>query len=157
MAKKSSDARKRKKENTRYCETPGCNNPTNHPNFPHCPACTSKRGRENKKNKNYQKCKSEGCENKAQKNGYCKPCNVKFGNHKTDPNKGSRAPDIETEGISRLTPILDKDNVICVDFEGYESVLKQVKILAQEDVRPLNFQVVWMLKKFLNDRVSINE
>jgi len=43
--------------------------------------------------------------------------------------------------------------MISVDFTGYEGVLKKVQDLAQEDVRPLNFQVVWMLKEAMKTRI----
>ena len=44
--------------------------------------------------------------------------------------------------------------MIPVDFTGYEGILKDIKELAQEDVRPLNYQIVWMLKEALKHRMN---
>ncbi|MFC1867668.1 hypothetical protein ACFL0H_05995 [Thermodesulfobacteriota bacterium] len=157
---------KDKTKNTRICETDECENITLGPNCPLCPSCMAKKSNEKRaarKKKNESKdtvkgktkaCKTEGCENKPQKNGYCRPCNVKFGNHKGGSKKPPEPPIKATEGLSDHEPIQCKDNVISVDFTGYEGVLKKVQELAQEDVRPLNYQVVWLLKEALRSRES---
>lgn len=158
-----------KTKNKRICETDGCENITLGPNCPYCPSCMAKKANEKKAAGKKKKgsidtangktnlCKTEGCENKAQENGYCMPCNVKLGNHKGKSKKPSEPPIKATEGISDHEPIQYGDNMISVDFTGYEDVLKEIQKLALEDVRPLNYQVVWMLKEAIKGRAAVSE
>jgi hypothetical protein len=99
-------------------------------------------------------CKVEGCDNPAKPNGYCSSCFGKMGNKglrsKQAAEKAMRA------GDGRLTPATiqgsqgNKDTVISVDFGGHEEILEGLRLQAEEQIRPVEAQIIWLVKEALN-------
>ena len=64
---------------------------------------------------------------------------------KTKPVKGKGKDKAEK---SILVPI--SKPIIQIDFEKHTSVLDEIKDLAEEEMRPLEWQIIYMLKNHLN-------
>lgn len=46
------------------------------------------------------------------------------------------------------------DVTLIISFERYPTILERVKSFAEEDMRPINLQVIYMLKKYLGQKES---
>lgn len=99
-------------------------------------------------------CETEGCEKEAFPSGLCARCMGKRG---AEANARKRADEKAKKSPGRPPGSKtgqDKGMVVSVDFGGYEEVLEQVKKKAQEEVRTLNGQVVYLLKKAMEEVIS---
>jgi hypothetical protein len=84
----------------------------------------------------------------------CASCMGKLAHKKKKaPEKPVKPPKTKTEGCKpqkSTKPVQRQAGEICtVDFEEYVSVLSDIKKLAKEEVRPLNYQIIHMLKEQL--------
>jgi hypothetical protein len=99
-----------------------CGSPVIHPNSKLCASCLGKMAHKNKK----------------------------------APEKPVKPPKTKTEGCKpqkSTRPVQRKAGATCtVDFGKYASILKEVKKLADEDMRPLDLQIVYMLNSQLKAR-----
>lgn len=109
----------------RLCE---CGKPTLSPNCPYCPSCMSKKSRAVKGEK----------ENKG--NSFIES----FKEDKRDVKDPLNAPE---------TPVqIRPNNGILVDFSPYGNILKGIEKLAEEEVRPVGLQIIYILKSYLKSQ-----
>jgi hypothetical protein len=114
-------------KNTRVCKTPGCNNITSHPNFPYCHSCLDERKK-----------------NKIQTAVNNKPKGDKKAQYKEKPNKEHSMTDVK-----KASP--GKDTALTIDFNGHPDLLEAIRGIADEELRPVDMQVIYMLKKQLQE------
>lgn len=107
--------------NTRICEDCG-KEPTIRPTSPYCPRCTGKRGNQNRKPGR-----------KARKGRAVK---------RRDPGQCQRS---DRGAIVPLRPDLE----VLVSFSRHPEILDRLKALAEKEIRPLDLQVIYLLKKSL--------
>jgi len=125
-----------KKENTRLCD---CGKTTLSPNCPYCPACMSAKSRQGKSAKKEPKAKRPRGR-PPKKRGTESPTEA--------PKKEKTAqsmPKPERVGVG-------SDTTLTVKFGKYSHILKQVEKLAEEEMRPVDLQVVYILKHYLDER-----
>lgn len=116
------------KENTRICED--CQErKTIRPSSPFCARCMGKKGNENRKPGRKERKKGPA---KGKTTGECQR-----------PDKGEI-----------VSPGLDLE--VLVSFQRFPDVLEGLKALAEREIRPLNLQVIYLLKKALKQE-SANE
>jgi len=108
--------------NSRLCD---CGKKTLSPNCPYCPSCMSKKSRANKGGK-------EKKEDSLKENSM---------DIKSDFKTPLKAP--------KTPPQINSSNGILVDFSHYDYVLKGIERLAKEEVRPVELQIIYILKSFL--------
>jgi hypothetical protein len=116
-----------KQENTRICEK--CNkNPTISKSSPYCPSCMA------------------GLSNKARSNKARKGKNTK----KTKPQR-ARKREGHSKDKPEKSPPGRNTAVITIDFGKHGSVLSAIKQIAEEELRTVDMQIVFMLKRQLDD------
>lgn len=104
-----------KKENTRICETEGCERITLSQSCPYCASCMAKRANNGQKKR--------PTKSKAQK---------------------------KANGKAKAEIASPRSNTeITIQFGKYASVLKEVEDLAEQEMRPVDMQVVFILKNHL--------
>jgi hypothetical protein len=106
-------------ENTRICETEACENKTISPKHPFCASCLARKSNEARKAKLKAPAKSNSTANSKGKGKAEKPI---------------------------LVPI---SQPIQIDFGKHISVLDDIKNLADEDMRPLDWEIIYILKNYL--------
>jgi len=115
-----------KQENTRICEKCG-NNPTIQPNSPFCASCLGKQ---------------------AWKDGKAK---------KKRPSKKKAPASLErketTQGKGKHEAVIvDSERYVEVVFKGkYGQVLKEVEKLAEEEIRTVDEQIIYIVKTYLSN------
>jgi len=58
--------------------------------------------------------------------------------------------DIESPLKASQTPVqIGPSNGLLIDFSSYEYILKGIETLAEEEVRPVGLQIIYILKTFL--------
>jgi len=116
---------KDKIKNTRVCETKGCGKITFNPNCPLCPSCMAKKANEKRATKKVEHEKNkEIIRAKKQQNG--------------------------TQGqlkVEKASP--GGDTALTIEFGKHGPILDAIKEIAEEEVRPLDMQVIYMLKNQL--------
>jgi len=115
--------KKAKVKNTRICETEECNNITLGPGCPLCPSCMAKKAKQTRdaKKKNAGE-NTVMAESKKDKDDY-KP-NAEI----VDPGE---------------------DMAIVIRFEKHLPALKAIEKMAEEELRPIDMQIIYMLKQQL--------
>ena len=108
-----------KVKNTRICETEGCENKTITPKHQFCASCLAKKS---------------NAARAAKKKGPTKPNSITNSRGSITPKKSSHLPMVKP---------------IQIDFGKHTSVLDEIKDLAKEEVRPIEFQIIYMLKQHL--------
>jgi hypothetical protein len=83
-------------------------------------------------------CKTEGCNEEARPNGYCPACFGKM---------GGQAFARKAAMKKQKQALSEAGSVVSVDFRGYEKLLDQLSKLAQEEVRSISQQIVFLLKQ----------
>lgn len=126
-----------KKENTRICED--CKEkPTLSPNCPLCPSCMAKRSNQGRSAKQ---------EPKAKRPRGRPPKMRPTGNH-GDCQKGTGA----TQSMPKPEKAAVGSNMaLTIEFGKYGHILKEIQKLAEEEVRPVELQVIYMLKNALSE------
>lgn len=123
-----------KKENTRLCD---CGKITLSPNCPYCPSCMAKLSRKGKPTKKTPEPKRpRGRPPKKQA-----------------PESLTEAPIKEKTTQSILEPekpATSLNTTLVVEFGKYASVLREIEKLAEDQMRPVDLQIIYMLKTFLN-------
>jgi len=110
------------RKSPRICE---CGKKTLSPNCPYCPSCMSKKSRTVKDKK----------ENEEDS----------FKENLKDIKR-----DIESPLKASQTPVqIGPSNGLLIDFSSYEYILKGIEKLAEEEVRPVGLQIIYILKTFL--------
>ena len=125
-----------KKENTRLC---GCGKITLSPSCPYCPACMSAKSRQGKSAKKEPKPKRP---------------------RGRPPKKGTTESPTEAPKKEKTTHGMPKpekapvgpNTTLAIDFGKCSSILRAVEKLAEEEMRPVDLQVVYILKHYLNER-----
>ena len=113
------------RKNLRLC---ACGKPTLSPNCPYCPSCMSKKSRDGK----------GGDENKKG------TFRENFKDIKRDIKSPLKAPE---------TPVQSgPDNGILIDFSPYDNILEGIEKLAEEEVRPVELQIIYILKSYLKSQ-----
>jgi hypothetical protein len=46
------------------------------------------------------------------------------------------------------------DTVLRIDFAKYSSILKEIKKLAEEEVRPVELEVIYILKRYVSGQLG---
>lgn len=122
-----------KPKNTRICKTDGCDNITLSPTCPYCPSCMAR-----KKNK----------ARIAKKKAIVKPDNspqiISQNGAYHDKPKGEI---VDPDGDTRVV----------IEFGGYMSIFQAIKNLAEEELRPVDMQVIYMLKNQLKQTIKQGE
>jgi hypothetical protein len=112
-----------KEENGRLCD---CGKPTISPNCPYCPSCMAKKSNE-----------ARAVKQKAEKRAAEKP-------------SGGRKVEEATHDMPKQEkPPARPSTALAIDFGKYADVLEQVKRRAEEEIRPIDLQVIFMLKQGL--------
>ncbi len=86
---------------------------------------------------------------------YCASCMAKKGiekrrekgeiaKHKNKPNKMKDDKDLAIKSSS------GPSEAVTLDFTNYTGILKQVQTIADDEMRPLELQIIYMLKQYLN-------
>jgi hypothetical protein len=110
----------RKIRNTRVCETEGCENTTLGPNCPFCPSCMARKANQKRAAKTRQ------------------------------PNAIKRQKKVgHNKAKAKKSPPPGDTAVITIDFGTYAPILRQVEDLAEKEMRPIDLQAIFMLKKYL--------
>jgi len=94
-------------------------------------------------------CKEENCQAEGNFGGYCASCAAKRANSiRWSQKKRAKRPRM-TRRRQEATPGPDPDReaAITVDFGGHEKLLEQLRELAVAEIRPLNHQVIYLLKR----------
>lgn len=117
-------------KNTRVCKTPDCSNITPHPNFPYCHSCMGER----KKNK--PQGKDEG--KKEQKERIKGPQNA-------GTDKGIQPISIKENASHK------GNTALTIDFGRHAEILDTIRGIAEEELRPVDMQIIYMLKKQLQE------
>jgi len=121
----SGEVMKDKIKNTRVCETDGCGKITFGPNCPLCPSCMAKKA--NKKraaNKTVHEKNEKVISNKKQQN--------------------------ETQGQLKVEEASPGDDMtLVIEFRKHGAILKTIREMAEEELRPVDMQVIYMLKNQL--------
>ncbi len=124
---------KDKIKNTRVCKTDGCGKITFGPHCPLCPSCMAKKANEKRAAKKTEHEKNKGViRAKKQQN--------------------------ETQGqlkVEKASP--GDDTVLTIEFGKHGSILEAIKEIAEEEVRPLDMQIIYMLKKQLKNTKVISK
>ena len=125
-----------KKENDRLCE---CGKVTLSPNCPYCPSCMAKRSNKGKSTKKKPKAK--------------RPRGRPLKKRPTEspgdaPKKENTTPSMSNPGKDPV----GQNTALTIDFGKYSHILKQVEGLAEEELRPVDLQVVYIIKHYLNER-----
>jgi len=137
---KEDDNISEKKQNTRVCESEGCEKTTLNANCPLCPSCMARKAnksRADKKSSHKKRKHKDGSTLKKKettrrhKDRRAKP----KGKTNDKPNTEKTSPD----SITALT----------IEFGEHASILREVEKLAEEEMRPVDLQVIYMVKKYL--------
>lgn len=116
---------KDKIKNTRVCETKGCGKITFNPNCPLCPSCMAKKANEKRAAK-------------------------KIGHEKNKGIISAKKQQNETQGKLNIKEAsLGADMTLTIEFGKHRPILEAIKEMAEEEVRPLDMQVIYMLKRQL--------
>ena len=115
-----------KKENTRICEKCG-NNPTIQPNSPLCASCIGKQAWKG---------------GKAKKKG---PSNKKA------PGSLKRKETTQGKGKHKAEKVQQRGNMEIVFKGKYNKLLEEVEKLAEEEIRTVDEQIVYILKNYLSN------
>lgn len=122
-----------KKENTRLCD---CGKTTLSPSCPLCPSCMAKRSNKGKSAKEQPKPK--------------RPRGRPPTKRPTESPGGAPKKEKTTKGMPKSERVgVGSDTALTVEFGKYSHILKQVEKLAEEEMRPVELQVVYMLRKSL--------
>lgn len=117
-----------KKENTRLCD---CGKPTLSPTCPYCPGCMAKKSHE-----------AKAAKQKAEKQATERP-------------SGGKTREATTHDMSKAgKPPTGPNTSLVIDFGKYPDVLKRVQGLAEDEIRPIDLQVIFMLKQGLQASVK---
>ncbi|MBW1795570.1 MAG: hypothetical protein JRJ38_14255 [Deltaproteobacteria bacterium] len=133
---KDDSLRPEKKENARLCD---CGKITLSPNCPYCPSCMAKRsnkGRSAKKESKPKRPRGRPPKKRATESPTETPKKEKTTHGMPKPEKATVGP------YTALT----------IDFGKYSPILRAVEKLAEEEMRPIELQVVYILKHYLNGR-----
>lgn len=124
-----------KKENTRICED--CQEKvTLSPNCPYCPSCMAKRS-------NRAGSAKKGTKAKKPRSG---PSHQRATERPVVALKEEKA----TQRMPKPEkPLSGPNTAITIEFGQYENILRRVEGLAEEEMRPVGLQVIYMLKKSL--------
>lgn len=110
-------------ENTRTCETKACENKTISPKHPFCASCLARKSNEARTS------------NKARKAKLKAP---------VKSNTKGRGKAEKSSHVGLAKPIQ-----IQIDFGKHTLVLDEIKDLAEEEMRPIEWQIIYMLKNHL--------
>jgi hypothetical protein len=98
-------------------------------------------------------CKTPDCEREGNFGGYCAPCAARRANSvRWSP--GGRAKRPRKERPPKGTtpgPGPSQETAVTVDFKGYESLLEDIRAQAEEQLRPLENQILWIVKLSLGN------
>ena len=125
-----------KKENTKLCD---CGKTTLSPNCPYCPACMAERSNQ---------ARSAKKEPKATRPGGGSPKKQPTERPVEAPKEKKATQDTPKSEKAVVGP--DPDTVLTIEFGKYSSILRQVEKLADEEMRPVDLQVIYMLKHGLD-------
>ncbi len=115
-------------KNPRLC---ACGKPTLSPNCPYCPSCMSKKSRDSKGKK----------ENKKDT----------FGDNFKGIKRDIKGPQKPPE-----TPVqIGSGNDILIDFSSHDHILRSIEKLAEEEVRPVELQIIYILKSYLKSQQTL--
>ncbi|MDY6989230.1 MAG: hypothetical protein SWQ30_14360 [Thermodesulfobacteriota bacterium] len=117
-----------KKKNTRLCD---CGKPALSPTCPYCPSCMAKKSNE-----------ARAAKQKAEK----RP--------PERPSSGRTGEETALDMPKKEKPPTGPDTALVIDFGKYPRVFEQVKARAEEEVRPIDLQVIFMLKQGLQASVE---
>lgn len=120
----------------RICEDCG-EKPTIWPTTPYCPSCMAKRS-----NSKARKKKDEALNSEREVKGRGR------GRPRT------RRLDLISKPDHGRTTSPGQKNVVVVDFSNHPTILQEVERLAKEDIRPLGLQILYMLKKRLEEAIT---
>jgi len=151
-----------KKEGTKkICEECG-ERETITPNHKLCSNCMQKRAQaaRGKKKVSHQKLIDKGYLDKGQHKNTrrCKCGNITIGPNSPCCSECMNAAkkvkkDKKTNGHDKAVKSLSgSDSTIVIEFEQYVDILREVEMLAEKEMRPINYQIVWMLKEALKSR-----
>ena len=125
-----------KKENSRLC---GCGKITLSPNCPYCPACMSARSRQGRSAKKEPKPK--------------RPRGRPPKQRATESHTEAPKKEKTTHGMPKSEKVpVGPNTALAIDFGKYSSILRAVEKLAEEEMRPVDLQVVYILKHYLDER-----
>jgi len=117
-----------KQENTRLCE---CGKTTISPNCPFCPSCMAKKSNE-----------ARAAKQKAEKRAAERP-------------PGGKTREDTTHDMPKPgKPPTGPDTALVIDFGKYPDVLGRVRSRAEQEIRPVDLQVIFMLKQGLQASVE---
>lgn len=80
---------------------------------------------------------------------YCSPCLNSFKTAKKKGPKGSKKKKVTNDKAKSQKPKKTAATAITIDFGKYVSILHKIEKIADEEMRPVNMQIVYMLKKHL--------
>ena len=126
--KKGNQSQKDGEKPVRFCE---CGKKTLSPNCPYCPSCMSKKSRTNK---------------------------VEKENKEASPSEDLRGVklDIKSPLIAPKTPVqIRLGNDILIDFSSHDDILRGIEKLAEEEVRPVGLQIIYILKNYLKSQQTL--
>ncbi len=115
-------------ENKRMCGDCG-GRPTTHPNVPYCGHCLAKRSTAARQKRAAEKAAQKGNPLPPKK-----PLNEEKDIPAGKPLGESKAP--EQRGM----------NAVSIDFQGFPEILAGVKELAAREIRPIDLQIIYILK-----------
>jgi len=128
----------KKSENPRMCKDCGIR-PTIQPNSPYCASCLALKGKEARARK------------KQASQGASKP-----GKEKQEAQAALKTEKGPTQTIQEEEIVDSGANMeLVLKFGKYGHLLKEIERLAEEEVRPVELQVIYMLKRYLSNGEAV--
>lgn len=135
---KADPVRAEKKENKRLCEDCG-QRTTISPTNPYCPVCLalrSNKGRSAKKKPKSKRPRGRPPKKRA------------TASPEDAPKKEKTIQDVDKSEKAPVGP----DTALTIDFGKYSPILRAVEKHAEDEMRPVDLQVIYILNKYLNGR-----
>lgn len=136
-------------EKKKRCSRPGCENESFLPNGL-CRDCHAAGVKKSMKKRIGITCKEEGCNNlSTAATGRCSDCHSKLLKRarREKEKKAAQQENAKRPAEASMPGQEHNPNIIAVDFTSYLDVLKGIKEKAQAEIRPVENQIIFMLRE----------